>query len=101
MCIESKYIHLLKYPDCKNYILIHYIFYLKKTQSIICFQDEETLSTDDILSTIEREGDSIAVILFSGVQYYTGQLFDMVSITRAGHAKVSFTDQHNIEIENK
>lgn len=46
---------------------------------------EATLRTEDILSLIEREGDSIAVILFSGVQYYTGQLFDIPKITEAGH----------------
>lgn len=47
------------------------------------------LHTSDILEAIRVHGDSIAVIIFSGVQYYTGQLFDMQAITKAGHAKVS------------
>ncbi|KAA8579662.1 hypothetical protein FQN60_006755, partial [Etheostoma spectabile] len=53
---------------------------------------EETLRTDDILEVIEKEGDSIAVVIFSGVQYYTGQLFNMAAITEAGQRKV--TDTH-------
>ncbi|GAA6224221.1 kynureninase [Lates japonicus] len=48
---------------------------------------EETLRTEDILDVIEKEGDSIAVVMFSGVQYYTGQLFDMAAITEAGQRK--------------
>ncbi|XP_068014770.1 kynureninase isoform X3 [Melanerpes formicivorus] len=48
---------------------------------------EETLRTEDILAVIEKEGDSIAVIMFSGVQYYTGQLFDIPRITKAGQKK--------------
>ncbi|XP_041637835.1 kynureninase [Cheilinus undulatus] len=51
---------------------------------------EETLRTEDILDKIEKEGDSIAVVMFSGVQYYTGQLFNMAAITEAGHKKGCF-----------
>nr|XP_009675646.1 PREDICTED: kynureninase {ECO:0000255/HAMAP-Rule:MF_03017} isoform X2 [Struthio camelus australis]XP_009675647.1 PREDICTED: kynureninase {ECO:0000255/HAMAP-Rule:MF_03017} isoform X2 [Struthio camelus australis] len=53
-------------------------------------EGEETLRTEDILALIEKEGDSIAVILFSGVQYYTGQLFDIPRITKAGQEKGCF-----------
>ncbi|XP_036599402.1 kynureninase [Trichosurus vulpecula] len=53
-------------------------------------QGEDTLRMEDILEVIEKEGDSIAVILFSGVQFYTGQLFDIPAITKAGQAKGCF-----------
>ncbi|KAK4817378.1 hypothetical protein QYF61_011445 [Mycteria americana] len=53
-------------------------------------EGEETLRMEDILAVIEKEGDSIAVILFSGVQYYTGQLFDIPRITKAGQEKGCF-----------
>ncbi|MBW0493024.1 hypothetical protein O181_032739 [Austropuccinia psidii MF-1] len=46
---------------------------------------EFTLRTEDIISTIQREGPSIALILFSGVQYYTGQAFPIKQITSVGH----------------
>ncbi|XP_058049697.1 kynureninase isoform X5 [Ahaetulla prasina] len=66
---------------------------LDREKSMLMIQPrkgEETLRTEDILDIIEKEGDSIAVILFSGVQYYTGQLFDIPRITKAGQAKGCF-----------
>jgi kynureninase len=46
---------------------------------------ETTLKTSDILDVIGREGLSTALILIGGVNYYTGQAFDMKAITAAGH----------------
>jgi kynureninase len=43
---------------------------------------EYTLRLEDILVTLEREGSTIALVIFSGVQYYTGQLFPIQSITQ-------------------
>lgn len=53
-------------------------------------EGEETLRLEDILEIIEKEGESIAVILLSGLQYYTGQLFNIPVITKAGQAKGCF-----------
>jgi kynureninase len=50
-------------------------------------EGEHTLRTEDILKKIDEEGDSIALVLLPGVQYYTGQLFDMKTITAAAKAK--------------
>jgi kynureninase len=48
---------------------------------------EITLRLEDIEEVIAREGQSIALVMFSGVQYYTGQLFDMQRITAAAQAQ--------------
>ena len=47
---------------------------------------EHTLRTADIAAKIAELGDSLATVLIGGVNYYTGQAFDMAAIARAGHA---------------
>jgi kynureninase len=51
---------------------------------------EETLRTEDILATIAKHNDEVAVVMFSGVNYYTGQFFDIKQITEAAHAVGAF-----------
>ncbi len=58
---------------------------------------EDYLRTEDILELLEKEGDQVALVLFSGVNYYTGQFYDLEQIAAAGHrigAAVGFDLAH-------
>lgn len=44
---------------------------------------ESTLRTEDVLALIEREGPKLALVMMSGVNYFTGQVFDMREIAAA------------------
>lgn len=57
------------------------------------------LSTKEITDKIEILGDELALVLFPGIQYYTGQLFDIRSISAAAHqvgANVGFDLAHTV-----
>ncbi|MGH8275053.1 MAG: kynureninase [Gammaproteobacteria bacterium] len=47
---------------------------------------EAALREEDIEATIAREGGRVALVLWPGVQYLTGQAFDLARIARAAHA---------------
>jgi kynureninase len=46
---------------------------------------ESFIRTEDIEMAIAREKDQLALVLFGGVQYYTGQFFNIPRITKAAH----------------
>lgn len=48
-------------------------------------EGEEILHTEDIVAKIKENADEIALVLFGGINYYTGQWYDMETITKAGH----------------
>ena len=56
-------------------------------------------TTQNILDAIEADGDRVATLMIGGVNYFTGQVFDMKAITTAAHKKgiiVGFDLAHGI-----
>ncbi len=48
-------------------------------------EGEHLINEDDLINKIDQLGDELAMVMIGGVNYYTGQLFDMEKITEAGH----------------
>lgn len=50
-------------------------------------EGEHTIREEDFLQVIEEHGESIAMMMVGGVNYYTGQVFDMGKLTSAAQKK--------------
>lgn len=60
---------------------------------------EDALRTDDVLAAIERNAATLALVLLPGVQYLSGQVLDMATITTAARragARVGWDLAHAI-----
>jgi kynureninase len=53
-------------------------------------EGEDILRTEDILSVLEKEGESTALVLIGGVNYYTGQFYEIEKITQKAHQYGAF-----------
>jgi len=53
-------------------------------------EGEAILRTEDILKTIKDHADELALVLFGGVNYFTGQFYDIESITQTAHEVGAF-----------
>ncbi|MDB5131775.1 MAG: kynureninase [Mucilaginibacter sp.] len=49
-------------------------------------EGEYTLRTEDILQKINEHTDELALVLFGGINYFTGQFFDIAALTKAAHS---------------
>jgi kynureninase len=67
-------------------------------------EGEHLIRKEDVITKINELGDELAMVMIGGMNYYTGQLFDMKAITEAGHnvgAIVGFDLAHaagNVEL---
>ncbi|MDB5223403.1 MAG: kynureninase [Chitinophagaceae bacterium] len=48
-------------------------------------EGEYNIRTEDILDTIDKHKNELALVLFGGINYYTGKMFNMKTITEAAH----------------
>ena len=48
-------------------------------------EGEYTIRNEELISTIDEHGKEALVVIIGGVNYYTGQVFDMKAITAAAH----------------
>ena len=50
-------------------------------------EGEQAIRHEDIQAALAKHGDEIALVLFAGVNFFTGQLFDIANITTEAHKR--------------
>ena len=64
---------------------------LKPDEAMVLLEPRDAhvpiLETEDILRAIDEHADELALILLPGIQFYTGQYFDIEKITKHAHAR--------------
>ncbi|CAG0916639.1 unnamed protein product [Notodromas monacha] len=50
-------------------------------------QGERFLRNEDVIDAIEKHGKQTALVCFGGIQFFTGQRFDLEGVTKAAHAQ--------------
>ena len=68
--------------------IIHHGF--DPNESLVLVQPREgefAIRQDDIEAALDKEGDQIALVLFAGVNFFTGQLFELEKITAAAQQR--------------
>jgi kynureninase len=53
-------------------------------------ENEKLLSTADIIEAIQQHKENLAVVMLGGINYYTGQYFDLKKITEAAHEACAY-----------
>jgi kynureninase len=68
--------------------IVHHGFDPKEALVLARPRDGEfTIRQDDIEDVLEKQGDEIALVLIAGVNFFTGQLFDIEKITAAARKR--------------
>ncbi len=61
-------------------------------------KSEFTIRTEDILDLIDKNADQLAIVIFGGANFFTGQLFDIKKITAAAHRSATSRSRFTIGI---
>src|SRR6185312_7134720 len=49
-------------------------------------EGKHLIDDEQFINAIKEAGDSLALVMIGGVNYYTGQFFDLEAITKAAHS---------------
>ena len=67
----------------ESQIKLHGFDYEEALVEVFPKKGQSTLDLDDFTTALEQHGDSLALVLIGGIQYYTGQFFPIKEITAA------------------